>query len=141
MLVISQQVLKRKRTFRHIDISVSYRETSSISDIAHGVVMWAAAVMVSAAGGCLERATSPGEAMAAISVDATASAALWAGITLIANCRRLQRRRRRRRARVWWIWLRFYRIRCFHCDTTFACSILNVTFHSNEAGFSPILSP
>lgn len=101
--------------------------------------MGAAAVVVDAASCCFKRTTTPGKTTTAILVDTAASWALRAGIIIITNFWGL--RRGRGRARIGWVWPRLYGVWCLNCNTTFAGSILNISFHPYEAQLSPVCAP
>lgn len=118
----------------------SYHQTCSSSNIADGIVMRAAAIMVFAAGGRFKRAASPGEAVAAVFIDTTARAALRAGVVVVANCWGLYWGRRRWGG-FWWVLAFLYRIGCFHSNSTFACGCIDVTLHSHKTILPPVLSP
>ena len=82
--------------------------------------MGAAAVIVFTATGSLEWAASPIKAVAIVLVDTAAGIALRTGVITITNSRRLYWRWRRG-TRIGGILTLFYRIRGFHCNSTFAC--------------------
>lgn len=102
--------------------------------------MRAAAVVIVAACGTLERAAAPGVAVLAVLVDAAAGGALRAAVVAVADGGR-RGRGWRRRAGVGWVLALLHGVGWLDGDATLAAGRLDVTLHPDVAGFTPALAP
>jgi len=102
--------------------------------------MGAAAVVIVTAGGALERAAAPGEAVLAILVDAAAGGALRARVVVVADAG-LWGGRRRGRARVRGVGALLQGVRWFNGDTALAAGRLDVALHPDVTGLAPAATP
>lgn len=137
-----------KRSFRYLKKHVKnevelllYRQAGPCINVADGIVMRAAAVMVITAGGTLERAASPWKAIVCVLIDTAASVALRAGVIAITDSWGLYRRWWRG-ARVGGILAFLDRVRGLHCYTTFAGgSACQIALHPDIPFLSPAWTP
>lgn len=122
-------------------VSVTHRPASPSLEIADGVVLGTAAIMVTAAGGRFKRAASPSKAVVAVLKHAAACGALWAGIVSITHNIRLIRRGRGR-SRVGRIWASLDGIRGLHGNATLSgAGATQIPLEPHKSLLSPALAP
>lgn len=117
----------------------THNRASAGTDVAHGVLVWAAAAVVVAARGALEGAASPLEAQTDELEEAAAGVACRAGVVgaaLGGSTRRRHRSRRGRGARGW-VGTLLHRVRGFDRDSTQTGFRLNVPLHPEVALLTP----
>lgn len=103
--------------------------------------MRAATIVIITAGGCLERAASPGKAVVCILIDAAAGVALGTRVVTVTDSRGFHRRWWRR-ARIGRILASLDGVRGLHGYTTFASGgTSHITCHSDVAFLSPATAP
>lgn len=122
-------------------VGCAYHLAGACVYIADREVMRTATIVVFTAGGCLERAASPGKAVVCILIDAAAGGALGTRVVTVADGWGLHWRWWRR-AGIGRILATFDRVRGLHHYTTFASGGTNhITCHSDVALLSPAITP
>lgn len=120
--------------------AIAYHEAGSLLNIADGVLVRAAAVVIIAAGGALEWAAAPGVAVFAILVDAAAGGAIGASVVVVADGGR-RGWGRRSRAGVRGVLALLQRVGWLNGNAALATARLDVALHTDVAGLTPALAP
>ena len=122
-------------------MSCSYRQAGAFFKIADGIFLWAARIIVIAAGGRLKWTASPCKARSSILIKTAAGIALRTGVIVVTDSWGHYWRRWR------WAWvgriLTFLdRVGGLHCYSTFASCFANqIALHPNITCLSPACTP
>ena len=119
----------------------TYQSACLCINVTNRILLWAAAGVIIAAGGCLKRTASPTKAVLTILIDTAACGWCRAGVVIITNWLGLHRGRRRW-ARFWRVHTSLCRIRWLHCYSTLSCiSTGHISLQPNVTVLTPVGTP